>query len=724
LRPFPPWLPLLVVAAAWLAHGRVLQQSWTFDDRAVVREHEVVEQGPRGALRAFGDVRWGGEVEPNAWRPLALASFAVESVFWRRSDGTLNPFGFHLTNLFLHGLCAVLVLLVAVRLAPGRTAFLAGTALLFAVHPLHAGTVSALVGRADLLALLFSLLAVRLWFSATDGAAAFWPLVALCYFLALLSKEAAIGLPVALLILDGGVLRAGPATALRKHALGYALLLPALAAWFVLRPAGTTSAVGGWTPFLLGLEGMGRGALGFVLPVDTVRDRIAGSGTWGEIEPAVPAAVIGGLLLLAAIAALLARRRHRQWALPALGLGWLAAMALPAAWAGTHGAAIEARFAYVTAAGLFLFGGLAFEALVGPLTAGVATARRGLGVAGAVVLLLGMGALTWTEAAAWQDDETYHRALLDRNPRSLRLMVRLGRRLREEGERELQRASTLPSNEPAHRRLIFDARHHLNEAEGMLGAATQRPDGRRDPQAWREYGAILDVRAKAPEARAALEFALSIEPLAQRGLDALTAPQRQALADSYVRLARTQEATGGLREAAESYRIASLYTPDDVDVLRRAGVALVRAERYAEGEALLLRALELAPNTKAFEEITRELTSVREAARRVANAYVQRGRAAESEGDYREALAQFEGALEADPMQLTALERVIYYKGVYFGQYRVARGLLDDADALLRDLGIGSEDRQARRFRELRRLIDEQEREEDEEEREETRDGD
>jgi hypothetical protein len=75
--------------------------------------------------------------------------------------GGLRPFGYHLVNVALHAAVAALVVLVAVRAgcSSGGGA-LAG--LLFAAMPIHTEAVANVVGRAELLAALFALLAVLL----------------------------------------------------------------------------------------------------------------------------------------------------------------------------------------------------------------------------------------------------------------------------------------------------------------------------------------------------------------------------------------------------------------------------------------------------------------------------------------------------------------------------------------------------------------------------------
>lgn len=87
-----------------------------------------------------------------SYRPLCVASFRLNH--W---TGGLDPKGYHAANVLLH--CAVTYLVYAAYRAlwPGCRPAVAAAA--FAVHPVHAEAVAGVVGRADLLACLFYLLA-------------------------------------------------------------------------------------------------------------------------------------------------------------------------------------------------------------------------------------------------------------------------------------------------------------------------------------------------------------------------------------------------------------------------------------------------------------------------------------------------------------------------------------------------------------------------------------
>ena len=88
---------------------------------------------------------------PSSLRPLYVAAFAFDLRLWG-----LEPAGFHLTNVLVHAVNAVLVLRLGGALGLPRPAALAG-ALFFALDPLAIGAVAWISGRADVMAAAFVL---------------------------------------------------------------------------------------------------------------------------------------------------------------------------------------------------------------------------------------------------------------------------------------------------------------------------------------------------------------------------------------------------------------------------------------------------------------------------------------------------------------------------------------------------------------------------------------
>lgn len=262
--------------------------------------------------------------DPDGWfRPLTKLAFALDHLMWG-----LDPRGYHVTNLALHGLAASLVATVGRRvLGLGRTGTFAG--LLFLVHPAHAGTVSWISARADLLLTVWALVALLAhWRLRRDGGR--WARVSLgaAVALACASKETGIVVPLALLTLDrlGAFDEGGRRPAWSASLWTFAGLVALVLGFLLMRAWVLDRFVGGvapgrltwtlWLPYEVAL-----GGLRLLVPVQ-------GSGL-GPLRE-----VFLGLLILALEgAAVVGVVREGGPPRRALGLGgvWLLATVLPVA---------------------------------------------------------------------------------------------------------------------------------------------------------------------------------------------------------------------------------------------------------------------------------------------------------------------------------------------------------------------------------------------------------
>ncbi|HEU4400754.1 MAG TPA: hypothetical protein VFT43_01485, partial [Candidatus Polarisedimenticolia bacterium] len=163
------------------------------------------------------------------FRPLYMASLWLD-----RQIAGLSPAFFHLTNVMLIALAAFLVVVV-VRRYTGDARIATGAGLLFALHPYHVENAAWIAARSDPLyavPLLLAALAYDRWRDRRRGL----PLAALALFeSALLAKEMAIVLPVALILIgaldrkrrpDVGEWTRGLAPLLLLAVLHFALLRP------------------------------------------------------------------------------------------------------------------------------------------------------------------------------------------------------------------------------------------------------------------------------------------------------------------------------------------------------------------------------------------------------------------------------------------------------------------------------------------------------------------
>jgi protein O-mannosyl-transferase len=167
----------LLLAVSTLVYANSLLNTFTFDDFPYVLNNPAVTSP---SLQNLFSATKG----TNVFRPVTFASFALN---WKLGD--IHPWGYHLFNLLLHAAVTVLLFFVLRKLLESRAhgpAIAFVTALLFAVHPVHAEAVASIVGRSELLAAAFLLAA---WLLHLDDRV----LPSLLFFaLALLSKESAI----------------------------------------------------------------------------------------------------------------------------------------------------------------------------------------------------------------------------------------------------------------------------------------------------------------------------------------------------------------------------------------------------------------------------------------------------------------------------------------------------------------------------------------------------
>ncbi len=194
---------ILIIAAAVIlsimAYAGTLTHELVWDDVKVLKYIDSIVQ--EGGLSALVTSQFATHIEDGYvsgyYRPVSVVSMWFDSML----TGYF-PYIYHLTNIVLHALNTLLVFIL-LRLLNVRVAAAVG-AMIFAVHPVHSGSVSFVSGRTDLWAAFFVLLAVVMWIrerkglSTTPARDRFMSFSAL--FMACLSKEVAFMLPAVLLV--------------------------------------------------------------------------------------------------------------------------------------------------------------------------------------------------------------------------------------------------------------------------------------------------------------------------------------------------------------------------------------------------------------------------------------------------------------------------------------------------------------------------------------------
>ncbi|MCK6521518.1 tetratricopeptide repeat protein [Myxococcota bacterium] len=214
------WGALLALTV--VAYENMLSGEFTYDDKV-----EVV--GNR-TLRFLDE--WRLVLAYNWSRPVLIATYALNY----RLAG-LDPWPYHVVDLTLQGLNAGLALLLGLRIfgdQPGGRLAAAGSAALWAVHPLNTEAVSYVTGRSEQLAgglMLLACLGFVSW--RAEGGLGRLALCAVATALAFFTKEVAVVLPVAFVLLEWLAVRRGALGQVRWG--GHLLWLVALGAFFALR---------------------------------------------------------------------------------------------------------------------------------------------------------------------------------------------------------------------------------------------------------------------------------------------------------------------------------------------------------------------------------------------------------------------------------------------------------------------------------------------------------
>jgi protein O-mannosyl-transferase len=398
----PKRLYLAVAACAVLVYIGALWNKFALDDMYIVVLNRFVRE-PGAWWRAFGEPYWAGNLTGALYRPLVIACFALDWLV----DGSA---WFHAVNIVWHAGASVVVAALARRWAGWQAGLVAGV--LFAVHPVHVEAVANVVGRNELMAACFTLLAL---YAALERQSVGWCAAALA--LGVLSKENAAVAPA--LIVWAWLLGIGRPERRKLAAFVASWVLVGaaygLARWAVLHPFAGWEAVApvfkGESPLTVRLTAIAALAdvvrlLLFPLHLRVDYSPIERTAVRSPFEPRF----LLGLALFIAWAALVRLAWRRGGRVEALGLGWIAITYLPVANLLFPVAIVVAeRALYLPSAGL----AVALGALLGGLH------PRRLAAAVGIVFVLG-GLRTALRVPVWRDNRAVALSMLRDAPWSYR----------------------------------------------------------------------------------------------------------------------------------------------------------------------------------------------------------------------------------------------------------------------------------------------------------------
>ncbi len=421
-------LATLVFVVGCLAYVQTIWYDFTFDDVWAIAKRDLFHD-PSRWREILGASWWLGNT---LYRPVTALSVAWN---WRLGGG--DPHSFHLVNLLLHGVTAVLVLRLARPMLGWGAAVVAG--LLFAVHPVHVEAVANVVGRAEVIATLFAVLAVLAY--RADGALsdqgdhASWRRIGATFatlgftVLALGGKESAFALPGLLLLSDvfDADQRGRPwRLEIRRHLPLWVAVLVASVGWLMLRSRMVGDLTGLETP--PGMVGLGLVArLQVMAPVvfEYLRLLFFPARLSADYSPNTLLVVpewrlpaIAGLLTVFALGAVavLARRRAP---VVMFALGWIAAsLAIVANVIVPTGIVLAERTLYLPSVGAAL--------LLGWGWTHIERRGRALAVAVLVVVVAAGAARTVTRNPVWRNNDAFFPAIVHDSPKSYRAAWTVG----------------------------------------------------------------------------------------------------------------------------------------------------------------------------------------------------------------------------------------------------------------------------------------------------------
>jgi len=569
-RPAGGWLGrqsialLILLMAVAVVYANSLDNEFLFDDIETIVELHRPGAGPFDQIKAL-------LVGGSAYRPVRSASYAMDYAI-----SGLDPWGYHLTNIALHGLSAICVYLIArILFASPLAALLA--ALLFAVHPIQTESVTYLSGRRDVLSGLFVLAGFYtfLRYRQSDRLRDLVLTILLCP-LAFFTKESGIILPLLCLGYDvvSRIRKSGPDGEVSGIRAVWAAVSAAVreGRWFYLPAGALTGALAFYVLFLvrgtwqrdwhggsleMTLLTMARVFLRYLalllfpmtLNADYSYNAFPVTTSWADPTAWLAVAIWGGLGV--AWYRLLLRRPPAAFG----GLWFLIAL-LPVSQIVPHHDLMAEHFLYVPSVGVALL-------VAGLLEPVLSRPRPSAAVATACILALSVLAVrTVVRNTDWKDELTLWSKTVRTAPEAAMARNNLGAAYLRRGqlsqaEEHLAAAVAIRSDlAVAHSNLgkLFLDRGDLARAEEELGRALAMQSRDTISRLW--LGAVYLKQGKATEAEAQFQQAL-IHPrsaaYAHNNLGVLLA-NRDQLAEAESAFREALRLMPNLREAKDNLR--------------------------------------------------------------------------------------------------------------------------------------------------------------------------
>jgi len=633
---------VFLVGTIWLVFGQTLGHEFVnFDDDVYVYQNPVVVKGLtfQGVSHVFTHRMC------DFYHPITMVSLMLDYQVYG-----LNPGGYHLTNILLHGMTALLLFLVLWRMmglrsnksigatAPqvdlgadksvGAAATQAGAlwpsafvAAVFAIHPLRVESVAWVTERKDVLSGLFFVLTLGAYVRYTRSPFSLVRhlTVIFLFALGLLSKPSLVTLPFLLLLLDYWPLdRMQPAAPRSTFEVLRPLIIEKIPL-FVLSAASCVATIFTQQHMLAPVGKLplffrtGYAAVSYVVYLG----QMFYPGGLAVVYPfpqkglPLPEVVLALALLAGISVGVLALRRRR----PYLAVGWLwyLGMLVPMIGVVHVGSVARAdRFTYLAQIGVYIL----LTWTVVELTASWRSRRWVLG-GGAMVVLAVLITCARAQTAYWHDSELLWTHTLACTLSNSIAHNNLGSAFRDQGRMEeaiaeLQKALAInPDYAEAHYNLgnAFLQQGRMEEAIAQYQMALEiMPD---DEEVHNNLGNVFLQQGRMEEAISCYQKALEINPNHAKAHNNLGNAFRQQ---------------GRLEEAIAHFQKALAINPDYAEVHNNLGVVFTQQGRIEGAISQFQKALEIKPDYA-------------EAHYNLGNAFLQQGHVEEAIAHFQKALA-------------------------------------------------------------------------------------